>query len=226
MTNKSSSFIQMPPIKLRGRVFSENDLGIIKCIVRDNFDRGRTQISKAICEELDWKQPNGWLKDRACRDVLRKLEEMKIIQLPPPLVTRKSDNRKLKHSTKNHLLEYDINTPINTFPNSVTLEFAKGNNLEKVWNALVKRYHYLGHDVTVGRCIKYLVKTEDKLLGAIAFSSPAWRIVPRDEALKAIGITEIRDHAINNSRFLILPHVQVPNLASHLLSLATKKNRR
>lgn len=74
-----------------------------------------------------------------------------------------------------------------------------------------------------GRCIKYLIKTEDKLLGAIAFSSPAWRIIPRDEALKAIGITEIRDHAINNSRFLILPHVQVPNLASHLLSLATKK---
>lgn len=59
----------LAPIKLRGRYFSVDELDIIQRCVSENFDLGRTFISKVICEELNWKQPNGWLKDRACRDV-------------------------------------------------------------------------------------------------------------------------------------------------------------
>ena len=120
------------------------------------------------------------------------------------------------------LSSFDLTTPITEFPRSIQLEFAKGNQAEKIWNELVSEYHYLGNRTTVGRCIKYIVRSKNRLLGAISFSSPAWQLEPRDKALKAIGISNPHDHAINNSRFLILPFVQVPNLASYILSVATK----
>ena len=48
------------PIVLRGRPFGANDLAVIRRCVDEYFDRGRTYISEKICEELGWKQANGW----------------------------------------------------------------------------------------------------------------------------------------------------------------------
>jgi hypothetical protein len=209
---------------LRGRLFSQKDLRIIRRCIRRHFRQGRTQISRAICEELDWRQPNGWLKDRACRDVLLQLEQKTLIKLPPPKVKPQSKGKKRKRGLTQSPTHYTT-SPVTVFPNQIQFELAKGNKAEKIWNELVKQYHYLGHKVVVGRCIKYLIKTEDKFLGALAFSSPAWHLGPRDTILTEIGIgpDERHDLVINNSRFLILPNVQVPNLASTILSLAAER---
>lgn len=211
------------PLTIRGRYFSPTDLVTVSHCVKDNFDKGRTYISEALCKQLSWKQPNGWLKDRACRDALVQFERMGLIELPPPLIKRKET--KTKSSKTTYSSEFDLVTPITTFPPQISLEFAKGDDNEKLWNELVERYHYLGHQVQVGRCIKYLVKTEDRLLGAVAFSSPAWNLSVRDELLTLIGIDPARvlDLVINNSRFLILPNVTIPNLASRVLSIATSR---
>ncbi|SRR5579885_1568531 len=209
-------------LTLRGRAFSSDDLEVIQQCVKENFHKGRTRISQAICEKLDWRQPNGWLKDRACRDVLLSLEKKGLIDLPP----RQVNNVPILVDQKKHpsyLRQYDLLSPILNFPPNIRIEFAKGNNMEKIWNELVRLYHYLGHDVLVGRCIKYLVKSEDRLLGALAFSSPAWRLAPRDIVLRHLGldIDKVGDYVVNNSRFLLLPYVKVKNLASAVLSLAT-----
>jgi hypothetical protein len=198
-------------------------LEVIKRCVLTHYESGRSHISRVICEELNWKQPNGWLKDRACRDVLLRLEEMEFVKLPPPLTTRKSNRRGREPEVGSYLARYNLASPITEFPAHIELEFAKGNHSEQVWNELVDRYHYLGHSVIVGRYIKYLIKANGDLLGGISFSSPAWHLDARDTILNAIGIYNPRDYTVNNSRFLILPHVQVANLASHVLSLATKK---
>lgn len=215
--NTISSFVS------RGRIFTVDDLNIIKQTATDGYNNGRTYISREICRKLDWKQPNGWLKDRACRDVLLQLQEAKYIHLPPPLTKRKKKKRIGNTTVSRHLAEYDLITPITEFPKTIELKFAKGGINETIWNKLVDKYHYLGHSITVGRCIKYLVISNGRLLGAISFSSPAWRLKSRDDILKLIGITNSRDYTINNSRFLILPIVQVPNFASHVLSIATKQ---
>ncbi len=209
-------------IKLRGREFTDDELSTIRESVINNFDKGRTYISRDICNTLNWKQPNGWLKDRACRDVLLELEKREIIKLPPPLVV-KNNKKSNKGNSISYLKNFDLNTPISEFPNSIELEFAKGNIQEKVWNELVNQYHYLGHSTTVGRCIKYLIRSNDRLLGALSFSSPAWELETRNNILNSIGIENPRDYTINNSRFLILPIVQVNNLASHVLAIAAKK---
>lgn len=212
------------PFNLRGRHFSTEDLEIITRCVQEYFGEGRTKISVAICEALHWKQPNGWLKDRACRDVLLELEKWGLITLPPSRSIRTSSASKSRKTTS-YLTEYDLVSPITSFPSEIYLEFAKGNQNEKLWNELVSQYHYLGHETLVGRCIKYLVKSDDRLLGAIAFSSPALRLGPRDTILRQLDIdlSLVGELVITNSRFLILPNVKIKNLASFVLSLATNK---
>ncbi len=210
------------PILLRGRLFSQKDINTIISCVKKNYDYGRTRISKEICEKLNWRQPNGWLKDRACRDVLRELEQLGYFNLPPSLISKRK-TKSVNTQERDLLKAYDLKTPIIDFPTNSELIFVKGTKDESIWNELIEKYHYLGHKVAVGRSIKYLIKSRDRLLGAIAFSSPAWRLDSRDIFLKKLGITNIRDETINNTRFLILPNVKVPNLASHVLSLATRK---
>lgn len=210
-------------LTLRGKTFSQEDLLTIQNIICEHFDKGRTYISKTVCERLNWKQPNGWLKDRACREVLVQLEQRGIITLPQ---SRKKLTTKKIRDVNNEPKKKEFETSLVThFPEQIEFELAKGNKAEKLWNELIRRHHYLGHKVVVGRCLKYLVKADEIILGALAFSSPAWQLESRDDFLKELEIKSEnkRDLVINNSRFLMLPNIQVPNLASTILSIATRK---
>jgi hypothetical protein len=209
----------------RGRAFTRDDLGIIAECVSRHYGQGRTFISKKICEALEWRQPNGWTKERACRDVLILLERRGYLDLPP---SRKQEWFKKPSGSRKYrdcLLGYDLSTPITDCQNGLEIESVKGGNKEGIWNELVKRFHYLGYTTSVGRYIKFLVWCESRLIAALSFSSPAWRLKQREEWLAKIGVSQSDiDHlVINNGRFLILPHVQVPNLASKILSITTKR---
>ncbi|WP_081752637.1 Druantia anti-phage system protein DruA [Kallotenue papyrolyticum] len=212
-------------IIIRGRSFNKHELRIIQRLVRKHFDQGRTFISKRVCETLNWRQPNGWLKDRACRDVLRQLEELNIVVLPDSKVkTHRSDPNFARQTYSKPTIISELPTPIIEYPTTLSLQLAKGNSAEQVWNRVVDTHHYLGHKVVVGRCLKYLIKADGELVAAICFSSSAWHLAARNKLLtKFIKEEEIRDLVINNSRFMILPHVRVPNLASKILALATRQ---
>ena len=96
-----------------------------------------------------------------------------------------------------------------------------------MWRELVDRYHYLGHRTAYGASLRYLIETphrEPAVLGCLQFSSAAWRMkawdrwIGWDEACRQVNLP----HLINNSCFLLLPWVRVPNLASHVLALALR----
>jgi len=219
-----TSIQDIAPITLRGRTFSLHDLEIVQTCVVKYYGRGRTYISREICKALNWRQPNGWLKDRACRDVLRHLDSLGVIKLPPSLVAKSASSPKQTPRIDDWTQVYDFDSPIISVPKSkIQIVFAKGNNYERLWNFLVDQYHYLGHRVVVGRHIKYLFWFDNRVLGAIGFSSPAWRLQPRDRLLARLGVNNPLDTTINNFRFLILPNVKVKNLASYLLALATRQ---
>jgi len=206
-------------ITLRGRVFTRDDIKTIKSITKKYFPQGRTKISEKICEALNWKQPNGWLKDRACRDVLRTLDHLKVITLPSPKLNNPSRQyskwRPLKPEQESHL-------PIINTADTLTLILAKGNIAEKQWNKLVQQYHYLGHKISVGRCLKFLIQDEQKnVLAALSLVESAWNVKHRDEVLSQFGWS--RDDVANNGRFLIPPNVRVKNLASRCLAILAKK---
>lgn len=211
------------PIILRGRKFTASSIGVVKSCVKNYYKFGRTRISKEVCKKLNWKQPNGWLKDRACRAALVQLEKMGVIKLPEPKITRKI--KKENTASKPKFGQYVIPDEITQIPSSIDFVLAKSNKEEQIWNYLVEKYHYLGHKVIVGRTLKYLIVSENVILGAIAYSSPAWNLSPRNQILQKLGFTreDILNKVINNSRFLILPTVKVKNLASKILSLSTVK---
>lgn len=211
--------------KIRGKFFSLEDFELIKRQVDENFDKGITFISRQICEMLNWRQPNGWLKDRACREVLNNLEKKGYIELP--ISIRKIEPNKKKHKKKNQFdineLHTDTKRKINI--SSICFKQVKGTKREEYWNFLVNKYHYLGFKVFVGRSLKYFVKAENKIIAAVGFTDPVWSISIRDLPFSKIGfkIEELRLRGVNNGRFLILPWIKVQNLASHILSVAVKR---
>ena len=214
------------PIKLRGKKFRLYELRVIHQCIQKYFERGRTQISKEICKKLEWRQPNGWLKDRACRHVLLRLEDRGLVKLPERLVSSGGNQAKSEERERKHLKNFDLETSVTEMPAEINFEFAKGNQAEEVWNEFVDEFHYLRHNVVVGRCLKYLVRGDGKrVVGAISFSSPSWRLKERDQLLGKLDFSreEIHQYVINNNRFLILPFVEVSNLASRVLSMATDK---
>lgn len=169
-----------------------------------------------LCRVLGWRQPNGWLKDRACRDALRRLHELGLIVLPPRQTTTGRDNTA-------HRIRSGRSTfiPVDHAQGDLKLVWAKGNKAEQTWNDLVQRHHYLGHKVIVGRCIKYLVKRSGEIVAAISFSSAAWNMEERTLILSELGIPpwDTRDLVINNSRFLLLSQKGSVNIASRILAM-------
>ena len=96
-----------------------------------------------------------------------------------------------------------------------------GTEYEPLWNQLVRTYHYLGYKNLLGKRIKYLVFIEQRPIAALSWSAPAKRIKARDSF---IGWTDnLREKflfsIVSNSRFVIFPWVQIPNLGSHILGM-------
>lgn len=207
-------------VTLRGRTFSNDDIRLIRECVSEFFHDGRTRISVEVCKQLRWRQPNGWPKDRACREVLVRMEGKGLIKLPAPIRGKHSAKAPKQRKRKSRF-EYK---PV-VFPKDITFDFAKGNQAEREWNELVATHHYLGHKIVVGRCIKYVVKHRGETAGAISFSSSAWKLEPRDLLLGALGFSmeKIRDCVLSNTRFLIIEDKSEPNLASRVLSAVTRQ---
>lgn len=204
-------------IQLRGRVFDKRQLQSIRAIVKKYWKEGRTSISIRVCRRLHWRQPNGWLKDRACRDVLRRLQTANLIRLPEPKVKLE----KKEKSVPTIRMQQSPPPLVTNLIAPISLHLAKGNSNEDRWNEIVQAHHYLGHKVTVGKCLKFLVKSGNIEVGAVALSEPAWAVEVRDDAISNVGI--VKNAVANNSRFLILPNVKVKNLASQILSLLARE---
>jgi hypothetical protein len=111
----------------------------------------------------------------------------------------------------------------------VTLKRVESSAELARWKELIARHHYLGFRVPFGASLRYLIQISTAegpaVAGGLQFSSPAWRLEARD---RWIGWTDrVRQQRlqriVSNSRFLILPSVQVKGLASHVLSLASRQ---
>ena len=142
------------------------------------------------------------------------------LSCPPgnsPLPTRLQNEKKPSKVTVD-------NTPLHCSLGDVLpirLEQVRRTRFEKTFNGLVSEYHYLGYTQPVGEHLKYIAFSHDRPIACLAWGSAPWYIGARD---RFIGWSKrIRENNLhlmaNNLRFLILPWVQVPCLASHLLAL-------
>ena len=207
---------------IRGRFFNEQNIKLVEQIVSSNPSWSRRRLSITICKELDWKQPNGRTKDRACRDVLLKLERDRIIDLPDP--QWHADNKQI-HVKSVGFVEpnYELTGTAGDYGKPRFKE-VKSKKENRLWNYLVERYHYLGCKFIVGHNIKYFLYVDNYLVGCLAFGDGILHLGRRD---RWIGWSnqqrEINLHLIiNNRRFLLLPWVKIKYLASRILGRSAK----
>jgi hypothetical protein len=219
----------MPPLsslRFCGQAVSPAELELIgQCVARYR-QLSREELAATVCEWLDWRRPNGALKTRECRDLLLQLQTHAGLALPALRPGRprgaattipqtpQGDARAPLHGTLEQL------RPIRLTPVEHPAE-------ERLWRELIGRHHYLGYRTAYGASLRYLIETPhgpQPTLGCLQFSSPAWRMQPRDawigweEAARQQHLPRL----INNSRFLLLPWLRIPNLASHVLALALR----
>jgi len=187
----------------------------------------RVQLARQICIWLDFRSPNGKLKEVSCRKGLLKLHRQGKLRLPQDNM---HPNLVKSSSTYDDALFPEPPSVSCSLPElgCIRLVPVKRGSREQSgrWNGMMHRYHYLGEGPLCGCQIRYFIESEYAgTLGGLAFSAAAWRLSARDRWID--WDDEIRqqrlDQVINNSRFLILPTVKVKNLASHVLSLAVKQ---
>lgn len=212
----------------RGKEFSQKDIEIIKNVLKDYGDSSRTFQSKLICKLLNWRQANGVLKDRACRDVLLRMHKAGLIYCPPIRLKRRQKNKggALRDQIKFDIVKEEITGKAGQFK-EIRFEIARGKDKEGLWDYLIYNYHYKGYKVLVGHYIKYLIYLDDKLVACIGFSDAVLHLNIRD---KWIGWDAERRKKnlhliINNSRYLILPWVKVKYLSSKILASISRRIR-
>jgi len=202
---------------VQGRRTSAADIEFVRHLIASNPSWNRTRISEELCLLWDWRTPAGRLKDMACRSFLLKLEEEGIITLPPrqriPRGARTAPVREVPHDTEPVDCDLGYLMPIQVGPVEV-------GDLA-LFRCLVSSYHYLGFKGNVGQNMAYMARDRTgRPLACLLFGSAAWKCAPRDAFLGwEPSARESNVNLItNNMRFLILPWVRVPNLASHILS--------
>jgi hypothetical protein len=181
-----------------------------------------------VCEWLQWRAANGKLKEVSCRKALLELHRRGLI--PLPAAEESCFERSCAKLPADGLIEGpELQCTLKELGEiRIVAVSSRYSKTSQIWNGLMERFHYLGRGPLCGAQIRYLIRSsEHGWVGALAFSAAMWRLKARE---KYIGWTEAARRAnlhrvVGNSRLLILPSVQVPNLASHVLSLCLARLR-
>jgi len=210
---------------IRGRPITPDDLTFIQSLIQTHWKQGRKFISRELCHHWQWYQPNGNLKDMACRELLLRLERMGLIQLPPRKNSAYNEKRNRMPSMAK-TIETPLEGKLSQF-GPVELKMVRHTPLEPLYNSLIQRYHYLGYRQTVGAHLKYMAFLNGQVVACLSWGSPAWRVTCRDQFIGwSDQIKEQNLHKIaQNTRFLIPSYVKIPYLASKLLALNIKSLR-
>lgn len=205
-------------MQVSGQEFSTDLIERIQAAAAsDGMTRGR--LARLTCEWLNWRHHDGRLKEMNCRAALAKLHQRGVIQLPEP--------KPIRFGSEKRVEKVDWPTIKASLPELGKLEVVpvKDKALSRVWRQMMKEHHSLGDGPLCGAQMRYLVRNREGWLAGLSFSAAAWRLTVRDEwigwddAARSQGLSKI----VCNSRFLILPSVQVKHLASHILGLVLQR---
>ena len=208
---------------IQGREITQDDIELVRRLIEANPCRNRTRLSQELCLLWNWRAANGQVKDMACRTLLLKLEQRGHITLP----RRRSPGRGcgkvsipyVPHNTASIACSLSALKPVH-------VQLVENTSLLDLFQSLLYRYHYLGFSSTVGENMKYMVfDREHNPLACLLFGSAAWNCTPRDDFIGWNAETRKANlqFLTNNMRFLILPWVRAPHLASHILGQVARR---
>jgi hypothetical protein len=210
---------------IQGRNITSDEIGFIRDLMAAHRDWGRTRLSEELCRRWDWRNAQGRSKDMAARTLLLKLERRGFIELPARQRPSSNAFRNRGAPAVDHASEPIRDSLGDLRPLSVSI-VAAGSPDVRLFNALLARYHYLGHRNTVGENLRYLLRDRHgRPVACALFGSAAWKCADRDAFLQWDQAARQRNlqGVTNNTRFLVLPWVEVPHLASHVLGLIARR---
>jgi len=219
------SIESLPKTTFSGRQFTRKQLTQVQETVLTFSNLSRMELARTVCEHLSWKTPRGTLKVQSGLTLLEALEAHGVIALPP---------KRMAKAPVRRVPSFDVHPdcPAVQGPLAdlapISLRPVTTQEDRERWKAYLQTYHYLGYKHPFGAHLGYFIVSEPlgQELGCFVFSaSAAWTLAPRDEW---IGWDEKQRKKrlsliLSNDRFLIFPWVEVPNLASYALSLATRQ---
>ncbi|MEK7685449.1 MAG: Druantia anti-phage system protein DruA [Verrucomicrobiota bacterium] len=185
-------------------------------------DWSRKRLAQQLCRAWHWRDGCGRLKDFAARRFLLKLQQRGLIRLPPVRPWRRRPPT-VPPAPPPVLPPVQESLPaLRPVP---VRPVEPGTAPARRWAAYLQQYHYLGLRV-VGENLGDLAQDRHgRDLACLLFGAPAWRCAARDrflgwsEAPRREGLSRLA----NNTRFLLLPGVRVPHLASHLLGRVARR---
>ena len=212
--------------RYHGRGFSAGEMALMRALIAGPPARNRSQLATEFCRQTGWVKPDGGLKTMMAKVTMLKMHRDGVITLPPARPARK----------KTRVITFGPETEPPSSPAPVTLDAVRpihlvritgaGRKASRLWNEFIARYHYLGYKTLVGAQMRYAVHDRDgRPLAMLGFSTAAWKTAPRDAFIGWSPQTREKNLPlmIDNSRFLILPWIRIPNLASHILSVIRKQ---
>lgn len=207
-----------------GRDFSAEDLQAIARMIALNPMLKRTPLSRLVCEQLDWRRPDGRLREMSCRVAMLRMQADGLITLPASRIS-KPRRRAQFIATPATDEQPLLVAAVHELP-TLKLSIVQGRGAaSRLWNEYVARYHYLGYTPMSGSQIRYSVHAGERLVALLSFGASAWKVADRE---RFIGWShEQREKnlqlVVNNARFLILPWIQSKGLASKILAMAARR---
>jgi Druantia protein DruA len=203
--------------RYRGQRISSEQIAFLRGFIAAHPELSRYALSKRVCEAWQWKQANGAPRDMVCRGLLLELDRAGEIALPPAqsMLNRQTERERPEPVVPD-------NRPVRgALRELVPLQFQQVRRTvqEPLFNSLMEQYHYLGYERPIGEQLKYVVSAQGQAIACLAWSSAVRHLASRD---RFIGWSpEARQRNLHllayNTRFLLLPWVQVAHLASHIL---------
>lgn len=210
--------------RYRGQEIGSEQIAFLREFIRTHATSSRWKLSRQLCEVMGWKQANGVLRDMVCRGLLLMLERAGQIELPPVRRHIRGQCRTGRPRPEAVLIDdAPLMMPLKAL-GPVDIHPVRRTADEPLFNSLMEHYHYLAYEQPVGEHLKYLACAQGRPIACLAWSSAPRHLGSRD---RYIGWNaEARRRNIRfiayNTRFLILPWVRVPHLASHILGKVTR----
>lgn len=184
---------------------------------------GVTEISRTVCELLEWKRPNGGLKNLECRRLLEELCAEGRLSLPALRVTKPRGPQVVRQTACSDVQAALGGSAGAYEPLRLELLRGDGGGDSGLFREYLQRYHYQGYRVPFGAHLRYLVRSEQcpqQVLACLLWTSPAWKLAERDRWIGWNGEQRARNlqFIVNHGRFLILPWIRVKGLASKILA--------
>lgn len=209
---------------VQGRSISRSDLESVRFLVSGHPTWSRWRISRVLCEEWNWRNGTGELKDMAARSLLLKLQERGLVTLP--VKRRVTVNRMKVVRDEQTFDSLPLQSSLSDLGSLAVREVSGDKAARRQLASALSQYHYLRHGGTVGENLQYTVRdARGRFLACLVFGSSAWKCRERDEWMG--WSREQRERNLNlttnNNRFLILPGVKVPYLASWILGQIVRR---